>query len=99
MKKKSSLADSYVSALSAALEQRRRELSMSQDELAIRAGLHRTYISLIERKSTNFSIRIFLRLTEALEVNPAEVMRKAENLVNAKKGKQERQQLQSNIDS
>ena len=81
MKKKSSLADLYVSALSEALEQRRRELGLSQDEVAQRSGLHRTYISLIERKATNFSIRIFLRLTEALEVDAAEIMQTAENLV------------------
>jgi transcriptional regulator with XRE-family HTH domain len=84
MKKKSSLADSYVSALSVALERRRRELGLSQDEVAERSGLHRTYISLIERKATNFSIRIFLKLTEALEVDPAEIMRTAENLVDKK---------------
>jgi len=85
MKKKSAFADLYVKALSVALEQRRHELGLSQDELAERAGLHRTYISLIERKATNFSIKIFLKLTGALEVDPAEIMGAAENLVDADK--------------
>jgi len=83
MSKKATLPDLYVSALSVALEQRRRELGISQDQLAEKAGLHRTYVSLIERKSCNFSIKIFMRLAFALEVDPTELMRTAEELVNS----------------
>ena len=82
MSKKVSLPDLYVTALSMALEHRRRELGLSQDELAERAGLHRTYVSLIERKSCNFSIKIFMRLAFALEIDPAELMRAAEVIAN-----------------
>jgi transcriptional regulator with XRE-family HTH domain len=80
MNKKSPIADQYVAALAAALEQRRRHMGISQDELAEKAGLHRTYVSLIERKSCNFSIKIFMRLALALETNPAELMRAAEDM-------------------
>ena len=82
-------ADQYVSALSMALEHRRRELRLSQDELAERAGLHRTYVSLIERKSCNFSIKIFMRLAFALEVDPADLMRIAVNDVKNRQSKSE----------
>lgn len=88
MAKKSTLPDMYVSALSMALEHRRREQGLSQDELAERAGLHRTYVSLIERKSCNFSIKIFMRLAFALEVDPAELMRIAEGIVKEKQDAQ-----------
>lgn len=88
------LADMYVSALSMALEHRRRELRLSQDELAERAGLHRTYVSLIERKSCNFSIKIFMRLAFALEVDPADLMRIAVNDVRSRQQKNESMRAQ-----
>jgi transcriptional regulator with XRE-family HTH domain len=87
MSKKSSLPDLYVTALSTALERRRKDLCMSQDELAEKAGLHRTYVSLIERKSCNFSIKIFMRLAFALDTEPAELMKTAEELANSGKVK------------
>jgi transcriptional regulator with XRE-family HTH domain len=83
MKKKPSLPDQYVTALSNALQQRRVELGISQDELAEKAELHRTYISLIERKSCNFSIKIYIRLAVALGINPVELMQLAEADVNS----------------
>lgn len=88
MTKKSTLPDLYVTALSMALEHRRKDMGISQDELAERAGLHRTYVSLIERKSCNFSIKIFMRLAFALEVDPAELMRTAEEIANSGRVKQ-----------
>ncbi len=88
MKKKFSLPDQHISALSHVLQQRRMELGLSQDELAEKAGLHRTYVSLIERKSCNFSIKIYIRLALALDVNPAELMREAEvQVANGRKSK------------
>jgi transcriptional regulator with XRE-family HTH domain len=61
------------------------EVGLSQEDLAEKAGLHRTYVSLIERKSCNFSIKIYMRLAYALEIDPAELMQMAESLVTAKK--------------
>ena len=83
MKKKTSLPDLYVNALSIALQQRRIEMGISQDELAKMADLHRTYVSLIERKSCNFSIKIYMRLAMALEIDPAQLMQQAEQIVNS----------------
>ena len=83
MKKKTSYPDLYVNALSSALQQRRIEMGISQDELAEKADLHRTYVSLIERKSCNFSIKIYMRLAVALDIEPAELMIQAEQIVNS----------------
>ncbi|HEY9757762.1 MAG TPA: helix-turn-helix transcriptional regulator [Oculatellaceae cyanobacterium] len=83
MKKKTSYPDQYVNALSSALQQRRIEMGISQDELAEKADLHRTYVSLIERKSCNFSIKIYMRLAMALDIEPAELMIQAEQIVNS----------------
>jgi transcriptional regulator with XRE-family HTH domain len=79
-KKKISVTDQHINALSLALQKRRIALGLSQDELADKAGLHRTYVSLIERKSCNFSIKIYMRLAFALDVDPAELMRQAAEL-------------------
>lgn len=47
---------------------------MSQEELADRASLDRTYISSIERKLRNLSIQNIQKLAVALEVDPRELL-------------------------
>ena len=48
----------------------RRRLGVSQEELAFRAGLHRTYVSGVERGVRNPTVVIVGRLAKALEVQP-----------------------------
>lgn len=43
----------------------------SQEALADRAGLHRTYVSSLERGLRNVGLDNILRLAEALQVSPA----------------------------
>jgi transcriptional regulator with XRE-family HTH domain len=52
-----------------AVKQRRHELGISQEELSFRAGLHRTYISDIERGSRNPSLENIDKLAKALELS------------------------------
>ena len=52
----------------AAVRLRRDRLGISQEELAGRAGLHRTYISDVERGARNLSLESIHRLAAALEV-------------------------------
>lgn len=52
-----------------AIRQRRYELGISQEELSFRAGLHRTYISDIERGSRNTSLENIEKLAKALEIS------------------------------
>ena len=47
---------------------------VSQEELADRASLDRTYISSIERKLRNLSIQNIQRLAVALEVDPSQLL-------------------------
>lgn len=51
-----------------AIKQRRQELGISQEELSFRSGLHRTYISDIERGFRNLSLENIEKLAKALEV-------------------------------
>lgn len=78
--KNTSTSDVLVTALGLAIQNRRRELRLSQDELAAKAGLHRTYVSEIERRSRNLSVKILVCIARALEMEPSELMRTAETL-------------------
>lgn len=51
------------------VQQRRKELGISQEELAYRAGFHRTYIGMIERAERNITLSNLKRLADALQVN------------------------------
>lgn len=52
----------------------RRRCGLSQEELAHAAGLHRTYVSGIERGIRNPSISIVAKLAVALGVEPADLL-------------------------
>jgi transcriptional regulator with XRE-family HTH domain len=52
----------------------RRELAMSQEELAGQAQLHRTYVGAIERAERNISLDNVERLAMALKVTPARLL-------------------------
>ncbi len=54
-----------------AIRSRRKQLGFSQEVLAERAGLHRTYVSDVERGSRNVSLENIKRLADALEVSVA----------------------------
>jgi transcriptional regulator with XRE-family HTH domain len=52
------------------LRRHRRAAGYTQEELADRAGLHRTQISLLERGLRNPGLLVLARLAGALEVEP-----------------------------
>jgi CheY-like chemotaxis protein len=52
-----------------AIKKERAALGISQEELAARAGLHRTYVSDVERGARNPSLESVQKLAEALEVS------------------------------
>lgn len=53
---------------------RRVELGLSQEDLAERAGLHRTYISSLEQGRRNVAVHNVVRLAEALDIDPAHLV-------------------------
>ncbi|MBI4967266.1 MAG: helix-turn-helix transcriptional regulator [Rhodospirillales bacterium] len=53
----------------------RKSTGLSQEELADRAGLHRTYISSIERAERNISIENIFLLARALDVEPGDLIK------------------------
>ena len=48
---------------------------MSQERLADKAGLHRTYIGHVERGEVNLTLFNIVRIAHALKVDPAELVR------------------------
>jgi DNA-binding XRE family transcriptional regulator len=52
----------------------RRELSYSQEDLALEAGLHRTFVAHVERKVRNISLDNVERLATALGVQAFELL-------------------------
>lgn len=52
----------------------RKDLGISQEELADLANLHRTYVSGIERKVRNPTIEILARLAVALGVSESDLL-------------------------
>jgi|ERR1051326_465300 CheY-like chemotaxis protein len=52
-----------------AVRRRRKRLGISQEELAGRAGLHRTYVADIERGARNLSLANIEKLAKALEIS------------------------------
>jgi transcriptional regulator with XRE-family HTH domain len=58
--------------------QRLREIrtgkEISQEDLAATAGLHRTFVSLIERGQRNVTLRTIERLAKALGIKMADLM-------------------------
>ena len=53
----------------------RLEKRLSQEELAFRAGVHRTYLGGIERGERNPSLKNIARIGEALEVTLPDLFR------------------------
>ena len=53
----------------------RGEAGLSQEELAFRAKLHRTYISSVERGERNVSLENIFAIAEDLQVAPGDLMK------------------------
>jgi transcriptional regulator with XRE-family HTH domain len=56
----------------------REALGLTQEELAERAGIHRTYLSDVERGSRNVSLLNIERLASALDLEASDLLRRAE---------------------
>ena len=53
----------------------RASAGLSQEELAARASLHRTYISSVERAQRNVSLENIFRIADGLGATPAELLK------------------------
>jgi len=65
-------------AFGEAIRETRKQLGVSQEQLALECGLDRTYISGIERGTRNPSLTNILKIAAALRVTPAELFTRAQ---------------------
>lgn len=56
------------------LRELRKQKGLSQEDLALKSGLHRTYISDIERGSRNLSLKNIEKIAKALEISPKSLL-------------------------
>lgn len=54
----------------------RKDLGLSQEELADKAGLHRTYIGMIERGEKNITLTNIEKISKALSIDIADLLKK-----------------------
>ena len=55
------------------VQMRRKELKLSQEQLAEEAGLHRTYIGIIERAEKNVTLVNIEKIAKALKISIPEL--------------------------
>lgn len=63
-----------VQLLGANVRRHRKLKGLSQEQLALEAGMERSYVSDLERGTRNPSVRALGRLAEALGVEPHELL-------------------------
>jgi transcriptional regulator with XRE-family HTH domain len=72
-------------ALGREIKRVRESLQKSQEALAFDAGIHRTYVSLIERGRKSPTLTVIVKLAKALNVRPSELLRRVEEQVDQPK--------------
>jgi transcriptional regulator with XRE-family HTH domain len=58
----------------------RKEQGISQEAFALKCGLDRSYFGAVERGERNVSLTNILRIAEALEIRPAALFDRAEDI-------------------
>lgn len=66
--------------LGIAIRQLRVQHGLSQEELADKSGLHRTYIGSVERGERNIALDNMIKVSEALNCKVSEIIVLAENM-------------------
>lgn len=66
--------DIYLKLLGENIKRARVGRGISQEELAFRCMLHRTYISSVERGERNIGFLNLIKVAKALEISPSELI-------------------------
>ncbi len=72
---------SWLEAVGKAIRGFRSELDLSQEKLGDLAGLHRTYVSDVERGRRNPTAWTLLALASTLKKKPSDIFREAERIL------------------
>jgi transcriptional regulator with XRE-family HTH domain len=75
--KERSRKEASLKSFGMAVKRRRLSLGLTQEDLAEKSGLHRTYISSLENGQRNIALSNIIRLAKALDISPHELIKKA----------------------
>ena len=67
-----------AAAFGVVLRDLRKKAHLSQEQLALEAGIERNFVSLIERGVNQPTIRIIFKLAAALHIEPSEMIKATE---------------------
>jgi transcriptional regulator with XRE-family HTH domain len=70
--------DLFRKQLASVILKKRQQMGLSQDEVAQRSKLHRTYISDVERGERNISVESMRRIANALDMRVWQLVQYAE---------------------
>ena len=65
-----------LKSFGARVKRQRRRRGLSQEEIAFRSGLHRTYVGSVERGERNVALLSIRKLAKALECTPGDLLRR-----------------------
>lgn len=66
--------DQILVSFGLTVQKRRRELNLSQEKAAEKAGVHRTYFADVERGTRNISLKKIVAIAIALDLRPSELL-------------------------
>ena len=75
-KEKTGGRDPVLVTFGLAIQKRRRELGISQEEAASRVGIHRTYFADVERGARNVGLKNVVAIARGLDVAPSDLLKK-----------------------
>ena len=74
--------DKALTLFGAVIGEMRRSAGFSQEALAERAGVHRTYVSQLERGLKSPTLAVLMKLAEALDTKPSKILLLLERSLN-----------------
>ena len=75
------MSSEVLKAFGKAVREARLKTGLSQEALAFECGVHRTYISLIERGGGNATIEVLFRVAKAMELKPSNLIQHTEKQI------------------
>ena len=72
------MADLFTMQIGKTLKEAREAKGLSQGALAEAAGLHRTYVNMLEHDKKSPTLEVFFRLCSALGTSPSKLMGRIE---------------------
>lgn len=79
--------DEFLRVFGQVIATKRKKIGISQEELASRSGLNRTYIGDIERGGRNIALLNIKRLAVALGTKPSKLLDEADDAISGKSKK------------